>query len=349
MMRIILSAWIVIGLVASPGCSSLTKDKSSKKDSPWGALQFWKKGYQQPAKMAVLWSHDVLTMAGQAPTRGFGGRIYFYNNKSQTIPVEGELVVHGFDESLKKTTGAPANEPDKRFRFTAEQFTEHFSESDLGASYSIWIPWDAVDGMQKEITLLPTFVSSKGEMVQGSPAKVVLPGRTSARSDTRTPVQTVSFEQSSIPTVTGQIQPAAANAIGKPGGSMRTTTIQVPASPTRHRVSGSATTTPGTGADVVNQPSPQVNAALEKARADLLAETFRPVEPLPQRPAQSYSAWTPNQVPTAGSRSVSFNSITPPNGSTTGAAPNMRTLRAEADAAADLPPGMQLSPRATAW
>ncbi len=188
----------------STGCSMFTKEKGSKKDSPWESMKFWKKEYQTPAKMAVIWSHDLLTVAGQPPTRGCGGRIYFYNEKSQTIPVEGELVVHGFDEARKRLTGADQNIPDKRFRFTAEQFTEHFSQSDLGASYSVWIPWDTNDNTLKEITLIPTFVSSKGQMVQGAPAKVVLPGRLPSQPDMSVPVQTVAFEQSVI-------QPSKAN------------------------------------------------------------------------------------------------------------------------------------------
>ena len=184
---------------AGSGCTTFTKGKGSKKDSPWESMKWWKKEYQTPTKMAVLWSPDLLTVAGQPPTRGFGGRIYFYNDKSQTIPVEGELVVHGFDETQKKATAGQESLPDKRFRFTAEQFTEHFSESDLGASYSVWIPWDSNEHTLKELTLIPTFVSSKGQAVQGAPAKVILPGRNAAGANQNTPVQTVAFEQSDNP------------------------------------------------------------------------------------------------------------------------------------------------------
>ncbi len=161
----LLAVALMVILSAGSGCSTFTKGKGSKKDSPWDAFKWRKKEYQTPTKMAVLWSPDLLTVAGQPPTRGFGGRIYFYNDKSQTIPVEGELVVHGFDETVKKATQGQEHLPDKRFRFTAEQFTEHFSQSDLGASYSVWIPWDSNDHTLKELTLIPTFISSKGQAV----------------------------------------------------------------------------------------------------------------------------------------------------------------------------------------
>jgi len=86
-----------IALVVAPGCAAWT-DKSKNKDSLWSSMQFWKKPYQKPLKVAVIWTHDILTMTGKPPTRGFGGRLYFYNDKSQAISVDGELVVHGYEE-----------------------------------------------------------------------------------------------------------------------------------------------------------------------------------------------------------------------------------------------------------
>ncbi len=191
----LLTAWLLILISAGSGCTMFTKEKGSKKDSPWESMKWWKKEYQTPTKMAVLWSPDLLTVAGKPPTRGFGGRIYFYNEKSQTIPVEGELVVHGFDESRKKATGGDQSLPDKRFRFTAEQFTEHFSESEIGASYSVWIPWDCNDFSQKEITLIPTFVSKTGQMVQGAAAKAIIPGHAQGQSVRRAPTHHCRFKQ----------------------------------------------------------------------------------------------------------------------------------------------------------
>ncbi len=361
MTRFALVALTVLSVVMTTGCSTMTKDKSSKKDkdSTWAKMQFWKKGYQQPVKMAVLWSHDVLTVAGQPPTRGFGGRIYFYNNKSQTIPVEGELVVHGFDDSLRKSTGASDNQPDKRFRFTEEQFTEHFSESDLGASYSVWIPWDGADGVQKEITLIPTFLSSKGEVVQGAAAKVVLPGRTSPVSTGKSPIQTVVYEEKSIPTAEGPLpQLGAVNP--QQSGGMKTTTIQVPGNLMRPRVSSASIEKANAilQSQAAQLPSNNQPTAWEQARAQALADAFKPAEPVPQRPMQPAPNWQTNTVPSASNLVTNNNFIAPPSfvmPSNRPAVPANNTLQghtyspAKADASADLPPGFQLSPPATAW
>jgi hypothetical protein len=127
--------------------------------------------YPNPVKLAVTWTPDTIIQTGQTPTRGFGGRIFFYDEKSKSVPVEGTLVVHGFDDSSEHD----ANDA-KRFEFTPEQFTRHFSQGDLGASYSIWIPWDAIGGEKKRISLVTSFKSTSGKPIQGIPASLMLPG-----------------------------------------------------------------------------------------------------------------------------------------------------------------------------
>lgn len=372
--RIIVLSMLVSGLALGPGCATMTKEKGpQKKDSPWSSLQFWKKGYQQPQKMAVLWSHDVLTVAGKPPTRGFGGRIYFYNERSQAIPVAGELVVHGFDETAKKRTGAPENQADKRFRFTEEQFTSHFSESDLGASYSIWIPWDNADGVQKEITLLPTFKSSKGELVQGDPAKVVLPGRGKPEDMFKTPVQTVSYQESTMNTVEGQLPQLGPKKSEEDAGGMRTTTIQLGSSfarNARQSKGGPTVTTSNTpaAASALAATSPAAASALDQARARIIEDAFRQAPPPPQQPAPTYSAWNPSTVQMSGATAVNANNLMPqatwpqqvgkpvaqtapvqggaPTGGSGGTQPQGS---APSDEGYSLPPGIQLSPRGNAW
>lgn len=132
--------------------------------------------YQAPAKMAVIWSPAMFNQVGQQSTRGFGGRIYFYNGKNEPIPVEGQLVVYGY----KDVPGAPENRAaDRKFAFTPQQFTQHYAPTQLGASYSIWVPWDAIGGPQVQVTLIPIFTSATGQLVIGESSHNILPGPTS--------------------------------------------------------------------------------------------------------------------------------------------------------------------------
>ena len=226
-------------MIATAGCSTLTgskNTKNSKKDSSWSL--FKKKDYQVPQSINVTWTYDIFTKEGKPPTRGFGGRLYFYNEKSQAIPVEGELTVYGFDDTNRNHDGSSIESADKRFRFTAEQFTTHFSESELGASYSIWIPWDAAPGTQKKIMLIPTFKTKDGPVLRGNAATVLLPGVVSPEGEqrviqasTQNGVQRASHT-SSVPagTAPGQAIPGQAIPGQAPRDpSQRTTTIQYPA------------------------------------------------------------------------------------------------------------------------
>lgn len=129
--------------------------------------------FGSPKKMVAIWTDAVYTQPGYAPIRGFGGRLYFYNEKSEPIPVEGQLAVYGYDDSVK---GSPARKPDRKFVFTSDQLTQHFSPSQLGASYSVWVPWDEVGGVRKAITLLPVFTSPDGNVIMGQQTFNVLPG-----------------------------------------------------------------------------------------------------------------------------------------------------------------------------
>ncbi len=165
-------------LVATVGCQSMTSmpfyDKGKKKDASWS--WFKKKEYQTPQSVNITWMHDVLTLPGKPATRGFGGRFFFYNEKTQAIPVDGDLTVYGFDDTDARRNTEDLSHADKKFRFTAEQLTSHFSEGQLGASYSVWIPWDAAPGRHKKIMLIPTFVSKDGKAIRGAAASLNLPG-----------------------------------------------------------------------------------------------------------------------------------------------------------------------------
>lgn len=130
--------------------------------------------FQTPARLIAIWSDAMYSQPGQAPTRGFGGRLYFYNAKDKTVPVEGQLVIYAYDDSAD---GTPAKMPSRKFGFTPDQFTQHYSPTELGASYSVWIPWDELGGVRKSITLLPVFTSSSGQVVMGEQSINVLPGK----------------------------------------------------------------------------------------------------------------------------------------------------------------------------
>lgn len=165
---------VLIPMLLLAGCTGTGPKGNAKWKFPWSKKSDVPEPYPNPVRMAVTWAPDTIIQTGRTPTRGFGGRIFFYDEKTHAVPVEGDLMVHAFAEMPDGSVGEV-----KRYQFTAEQFTKHFSQTDLGASYSIWIPWDAAGGEQMRISLVPTFKASSGKLVQGETALVGLPGKRS--------------------------------------------------------------------------------------------------------------------------------------------------------------------------
>lgn len=228
----------LLSLVLSTGCASMMETKPKGKAAKESEKKSWfkKKEYQIPQSMNVTWAHDIISVPGKPPARGFGGRIYFYNEKSQAIPVDGELMVYGFDDTHSSHPGAVLasqgmDQADKRFRFTDEQFTTHFSESDMGASYSIWIPWDAAPGAKKKIMLIPTFKSKDGKVIRGNAATLLLPGWSEDGQDGQV-IQAAAMMPGGLQAVGSNVQPLNVSDLSLNGDAMenrpKTTTIQMP-------------------------------------------------------------------------------------------------------------------------
>jgi len=73
--------------------------------------------------------------------------------------------------ATRTTPGPIANDV-----LTPEQVQARYSKSKIGHSYSVWIPWDQVGGVQKEIALIVRFEPKDGAAVVGEQAPLLLPG-----------------------------------------------------------------------------------------------------------------------------------------------------------------------------
>lgn len=233
---------------ALPGCAS---SFDLRKSMPWGNSD---DKVHEPLKVSVFWSDEIENRADMdRGIRGFGGRLYFYGkDPDKAIKVKGDLVIYAFDE----TNRDPKNMvPDKKYVFPAKVLEKLYSKSQMGHSYSVWLPWDAVGGPQHEITLTARFTSEKNLMVASEPSKQLLPGdgqmptpslvSTSANSAPNF-VQQASYQAAQsqgaavgvvpaqavaeLPSVKAASQSPSATAgqIAVPPGSIATTTIPVP-------------------------------------------------------------------------------------------------------------------------
>ena len=120
---------------------------------------------------------------GDQPMRGFGGRVYFYDQeKNRPVKVDGTVVVYAFDEDGRSPRDTKPNEG---FVFDARTLNSKgvYVKSKLGHSYNLWIPWDAAgpEGQAKKISLIVRYIpkEGKGSSVVSSQATAYLPGKKS--------------------------------------------------------------------------------------------------------------------------------------------------------------------------
>ena len=129
---------------------------------------------QAPSAVVAVWSEVMLQHPDRPPTRGFGGRLMFFGPDGDTpLRADGSLLVYAFDENHPDPARST---PDRKYAFTAEQFAEHYSESKLGHSYSVWIPWDRAGGPKQDVGLICRFDPADGPAIVSQQARVTLPG-----------------------------------------------------------------------------------------------------------------------------------------------------------------------------
>lgn len=136
-----------------------------------------------PTRMDAIWSETTLHQSGQRAVRGFGGRIMFYEHQEgDPVVVDGTLTVYAFDES--HATGSEAA-PARKYVFTPDQLSKHYSQSTLGHSYSVWIPWEEAGGPTRQISLVARFDATDGGIVMSDHSKQLLPGVAWGKSEVR--------------------------------------------------------------------------------------------------------------------------------------------------------------------
>jgi hypothetical protein len=189
-----------------------------------------------PERLVATWTDTVLNTAGQPSKRGFGGRIVFFQRESKDpVRVDGQLVVYAFDDTDREPH---ETHPARRNVFPAEDFARMESDSSLGASYSVFLPWDELGGPPKKISLITRFEPAKGAIVMGEQTRHYLPGiGVDGKVTTQIAETTTEDEDSEVQLAgysgaskkqTGAIGRTPSEAAEKPRLQMTTATIPLP-------------------------------------------------------------------------------------------------------------------------
>jgi hypothetical protein len=234
-------AYVALALVCGLAASGCRTKGDGWKFASWDVRRAvgLKKGPAEPKtpqRLVATWTDTVLNTAGQPSKRGFGGRLVFFERASQDpVRVEGQLVVYAFDETDREPH---ETHPTRRYVFPAEDFARMESDSTLGSSYSVFLPWDEVGGPPKKISLITRFEPAKGAIVLGEQTRHYLPGlgvdgktttqfaETTTKSET-SDVQLAGFNGAATEQ-TGAIGSTPSEIAGKPRLKMSTATIPLP-------------------------------------------------------------------------------------------------------------------------
>jgi len=131
---------------------------------------------QVPTRIVEVWTNEILTQSGLPGVRGFAGRVMFYNGEQGApVKVDGTFTVLAFDEADAEN-GYTA--PERKFVYLPEQLPKYYSKSELGHSYSFWLPWDEVGGPDRKVCLIARFEPRKGGIVASTPCHKLLSGVT---------------------------------------------------------------------------------------------------------------------------------------------------------------------------
>ncbi len=162
-----LCLWLVACHLLTCGCQSLSV---GKKPFPWEK----EKLPPAPENIVAVWTEAVHHQTGKPSERGFGGRLMFHDAEQKAIKVTGKVTIFVFDDQ-REDLDDPA--PKYRFIFPADVLDKHYSQSNLGPSYSFWIPLAPVDSPTHPYSIVARFDGHQGETLVSSLTRKALTGR----------------------------------------------------------------------------------------------------------------------------------------------------------------------------
>ena len=120
-------------------------------------------------RVQAFWTDTVLQDNGHPIARGFAGRVHLYNRSSEeSVQATGTITIFTFDDE-KKT-----KKPQYTWEFDETQIVKIQKKTDLGWSYSFWIPWESGSD-PKNCSVVVRYTSPKGRHIISPSARVRLP------------------------------------------------------------------------------------------------------------------------------------------------------------------------------
>lgn len=161
--------WIALFplLLTAAGCATL--------DWPWSKDRVLQATPRNPAvQILCLWQSSTGRDPDGLPCRGFAGQIIFLSARGVApVAVKGDVRIYVFDDQGSLEERA---EP-RMWDFDSGAWSMHLTNSSLGPTYSVFIPYTKAGAEQVSCTLRLRLTPEDGAVLFSETAKVILPGK----------------------------------------------------------------------------------------------------------------------------------------------------------------------------
>jgi hypothetical protein len=161
-----LAAALLVAVV--PGCASPLR-------TGWFGPELPAADARNPvSRIVCIWEPSEGQGVDGLPTRGFAGQILFFTRGTAVpVTVDGDVRVYLFDD---RGTPQEQAKPIHQFDFLGDAWSIHLQKTNLGAAYSVFVPYVRKDPWQAHCTMRVRFTPRDGAPVYSETARVTLPG-----------------------------------------------------------------------------------------------------------------------------------------------------------------------------
>jgi hypothetical protein len=219
-MNVRISLLLLCGIwIAGCSSSTLMRASSSMVNAPSSVLEAMR-GPRAVSKMLCLWEAAEGQGLDEKPSRGFAGQILFFaHGEASPIKVKGKVRIFEYlDFSPDQQDPTPAH----IFVFDAGAWDVHHTESTLGHSYNVFLPYVRKDKGHAVCALRVEIETEDGRKVSSPYTEVTLASRSSSAATSGMQRNIVKPASK----VSEEPQPTAAE---KPPAKLDSTTIRMPA------------------------------------------------------------------------------------------------------------------------
>jgi len=270
---------VVLLLGFTSGCASINL-------MDWKRFRLPKASPKDPVtRVVAIWEAAEGQGLDGKPTRGFAGQILFFTHgKASPVGVDGDVTIDLFDGPADLDDSA---DPIHRFDFVGDAWTIHLTESVLGPSYNVFIPYTRKHSWRTHCGLRVKLNSSFGGTAYSEMVHVTLPGPVPRELPKAAPLGP------SLPLGSQQGETAI-----KFGASLQRRTVK----PAAHQSDAATEQHQSSGAKVIPAFGFAAPGALNQSQDEVFQKNLRQLETMLNALKQQQQASSPTSQPAAPDR-----------------------------------------------